>query len=60
MGGNWKLNPTTVEDAKTLTDGIIQHVQKSDYSDVVIFPPYPLLPAVAEKLKDTRISVGAL
>lgn len=59
MGGNWKLNPTTVSDATTLASGLVDLVGNGvDNVDVVVFPPMPFLYPVQEKIKDSSISLG--
>ena len=57
MGGNWKLNPTTITDATNLASELVRLSSDARDVDVVVFPPFPLLPFVREKLKDSSIKV---
>lgn len=58
MGGNWKLNPTTITDATNLASELVRLSSDARDVDVVVFPPFPLLPFVREKLKDSSIKLG--
>jgi len=65
IAGNWKLNPTTVAEAKTLlkllsTHFLNHHDENSPMSpEVVVFPPFPFLSTALELLDGTGIKVGA-
>ncbi len=62
IAGNWKLNPTTIQEAKTmfklLSSNFIHH-DRSDDVEVVIFPPFPFLSTAIEELEGTGIKIGA-
>lgn len=58
MGGNWKLNPTSVKGAESLAADLASSLRPFPTVDSVIFPPFPLLPAVQAKLKDSGIKVS--
>lgn len=57
MGGNWKLNPTTIDGAKKLATELVGLNTDVKDVDVVIFPPFPLLPLIQPALKGTNIKV---
>ncbi len=57
MGGNWKLNPTTVEAANNLATGVANLVKDIDTVDAVVFPPFPLLGLVKSKIAGTNVKV---
>ncbi|MBQ7114290.1 MAG: triose-phosphate isomerase [Clostridia bacterium] len=57
IAGNWKMNMTPAE-AKELISALIPLVQDAQ-ADVVICPPYLVLPTAAELVKGTNIALGA-
>lgn len=60
IGGNWKLNPTSIEAATKLAADLVALTKDSAKDvDVVIFPPYPLLPLVHPHLKNSNVKLGA-
>jgi triosephosphate isomerase len=58
MAGNWKMNKTP-EAAVELAKAIDAKVGSVDAVDRVVAPPIVCLPAVAEALADSSVSVGA-
>jgi len=62
IAGNWKLNPTTLSEAKTmlklLASNFINH-DRNNGVEVVVFPPFPFLSVALEELEGTGIKVGA-
>lgn len=42
--GNWKLNPTTVAEAKTLFLAVKRGLKKGIQAEVVVSPPFPFIP----------------
>eukprot|EP00981_Chlorochromonas_danica_P008286 scaffold2089_cov189-Ochromonas_danica.AAC.5 len=59
IGGNWKLNPTTVKAAETLVKDLTHLVKDIHTVDTAIFPPFPLLPTVKAQLGGSNIKLGA-
>ena len=58
--GNWKMNPSTVTDAKVLFRKICKGVTKKHASvDVMVAPPYPFLLAIAGLVRKTPVAIGA-
>jgi triosephosphate isomerase len=57
--GNWKMYITSPEEAKKFVSTLRKKSRVFSGVDVVIAPPFPLLPAVLEKLKGSTIKVGA-
>ncbi len=49
VAGNWKMNGSRAESA-ALVDGIVQGMGSVTKAEVVLCPPYILIPLVAEKL----------
>ena len=49
VAGNWKMNGTRAL-ARTLAEGALAAARAAPEVDVAVFPPYPLLPPVAEIL----------
>lgn len=59
MGGNWKLNPTTLDAAVKLTKDLVSATSDITSVDTVIFPPFPLLSLVQQHLQGSRVQLGA-
>jgi len=53
VAGNWKMNGTRV-DAKALVDGVMQGVGSASQIDVVLCPPFILIPLVVDKLSSSQ------
>ena len=58
IAGNWKMNTRPGEVAPFLETLAMDMPEKPD-CEVIICPPYPLIPSVAEYAKKCRIAVGA-
>lgn len=58
IAGNWKMNVTPSE-VKPFLEKLKAGLPKTRGCEIVICPPYPLLPALAEGARKCRISVGA-
>ncbi len=56
--GNWKLNPGTVAEAKTLFQGIGKKVAKYKAIEVIVAAPFLFIPELA-KSKQTQIGLGS-
>mmetsp|Transcript_21072 Transcript_21072/g.43301 ORF Transcript_21072/g.43301 Transcript_21072/m.43301 type:complete len:358 (+) Transcript_21072:89-1162(+) len=67
IAGNWKLNPTTVQEASALLNllasNFINHRNGvgdgAPVPEVVVFPPFPFLERAVAGLEGTGIKVGA-
>jgi triosephosphate isomerase len=57
MGGNWKLNPTTLEAANNLAKSVAALTKDVKNVDTVIFPPFPLLQTVVANVQGSNIKV---
>ena len=53
VAGNWKMNGTRA-DATALVDGVMQGVGSAFQIDVVLCPPFILIPLVADKLSSSQ------
>jgi triosephosphate isomerase len=58
VAGNWKMN-LNVAKAKALVEGIKAKVSGDAVVDLAVFPPFTMLPAVAEAVKGSTIKLGA-
>src|SRR5687768_1223161 len=58
VAGNWKMN-TTLAEALELVDALRPELETLDGVDRVVCPPFVSLAAVAERLANTRVGVGA-
>jgi triosephosphate isomerase len=58
MGGNWKLNPTTLVAAEDLTGGLVKTINSISNVDSIIFPPFPLISSVRKHIGQSRIAVS--
>jgi hypothetical protein len=56
--GNWKLNPSTRDEAVVLAKGIADAVNPDSPCEVALFVPYPFIEAVQEVVGD-KLTVGA-
>jgi triosephosphate isomerase len=56
--GNWKLNPSSKDEAVSLATGIANSVTTDSPGDVALFVPYPYLEAVHQAV-DGKVTVGA-
>ncbi len=57
--GNWKLNPGTIAEAKSLVIAVKKKVAKFVQSEIVIAPPFLFVPEVAHSLTKTLVKLGA-
>ncbi len=56
--GNWKLNPGTVAEAKTLFSEIRKKISKDVTAKVVVAPPFLFIPDLAKSLNE-KVLLGA-
>lgn len=56
--GNWKLNPSTALEAKTLYSDIKKRLPKEKMAEVVIAPPFLFIPELS-KLGNDKMILGA-
>lgn len=64
VAGNWKLNPSTVQEASTLlnllaSNFLHQRSNRDVAPEVIVFPPFPYLERAISLLEGTGIKVGA-
>lgn len=57
--GNWKMNPTTLDEAKRLFKTIKRTAIKLPKVDVVMCPPFVYIPAMLRGNVDASVSIGA-
>jgi triosephosphate isomerase len=58
LAGNWKMN-TDAASAIALAKGIVAEIGHVEQADAAVCPPFVYLPAVAEALSSSNISLGA-
>ena len=58
IAGNWKMNGNSDANVE-LANGILDGMPHSDTVKLLICPPYPYLPALAQKLAGTELALGA-
>lgn len=58
VAGNWKMNGSNAANAE-LVDGIIAGLPSAEAVDVLICPPFPYLGAMADKVRGSRLLLGA-
>ena len=58
IAGNWKLNGT-IEETKTLLNGLLNGDSKNDKATVLVCPPYTSIQYAAKLLSGSHIKVGA-
>ena len=65
MAGTWKMNPSTAEEAASLAALVAAAARAADDGsgsrgcDILVCPPAPFLPIVADKLRGTAVALGA-
>jgi len=60
IAGNWKMNPATLDEAKSLAADVVKAAESGKRDmDIAVCCPYPFLATVAEITKGTKVSVGA-
>ena len=59
IAGNWKMNPGSGADARSLADDVRAEVQATDGVDVIVCPPTVHLGLVRDALRGSAIGVGA-
>jgi len=57
-GGNWKMNPTTLDEATELAKGLLTDTA-SIPGEAIVFPPFPFLGPVGDILKGSKVQLGA-
>jgi triosephosphate isomerase len=58
MAGNWKMHKN-VGEAKELAQALVERTRGASDREVLLCPPFTALPAVAEVLNGSHISLGA-
>jgi triosephosphate isomerase (TIM) len=58
VGGNWKMH-LDLEGALGLASDVRNRLGSHRGTDVVIFPSFPFLAPIAERLRDSRVELGA-
>ncbi len=58
VAGNWKMNGSNAANAE-LVDGIIAGLPSTEKVDVLICPPFPYLGTMADKVRGSRLLLGA-
>lgn len=57
--GNWKMNPTSIEEAKRIYRSINKIAKKLIHTDVVICPPFVYMKLFLNKTNKSPIKIGA-
>lgn len=59
MAGNWKMNPSTEQEALELARKLEQFLMDNDSgAEIVLFPPHPFVSKVRDEIKAVGIKVG--
>ena len=58
VGGNWKMH-LELDGAVALASEVRNRLSAQRAVDVVVFPPFPFLAPVADRLRESRIGLGA-
>ena len=67
IAGNWKLNPSSIQEADGLAKGVASLLgaetcassTAADCTEVVVFPPFPFISSVVDDLAGVGVGVGA-
>jgi len=57
--GNWKMNPQSVAEVKTLISGVKKAVFSSKKVDVIVCPPFVFLETVSRLITKVKINLGS-
>lgn len=57
--GNWKMNPMTIDEAKSIAKKTRAVASKLKQTDVIMCPPFVYIPSAVSKKKTAHCSVGA-
>jgi len=59
IAGNWKMNPTSLEEAKTLAAKVAELTKENTEVEMAVFAPHPFIYPVAKELEGSNVVVGA-
>ncbi|UCC18747.1 MAG: triose-phosphate isomerase [Promethearchaeota archaeon] len=59
IGGNWKMNRGTPQEAKDMLERLVPLVKDIDTVDIVIAAPFTVLVTLYDTLSNTNIKIGA-
>jgi triosephosphate isomerase (TIM) len=59
FAGNWKMHKTAAQTLAFLDAFLPQATELPEHVEIVIAPPFPSIPSAAEKLRGTRVRLGA-
>ncbi len=57
--GNWKMNTTPAEGLKLVSEIVVSAADVAKDVELIVCPPYTHLASILEKVKGTRVMVGA-
>ncbi len=57
--GNWKMNPTTLDEARRIFRSTKNMTKKLTSTEVVVCPPFVYIPALLTKRGESIVSIGA-
>ena len=58
IGGNWKMNPSTVDEAQDLAKAVVADAEKIK-GEAILFPPAPFMGPVADIVGPSPVHLGA-
>ncbi|MCB9740195.1 MAG: triose-phosphate isomerase [Deltaproteobacteria bacterium] len=58
VGGNWKMH-LELDSAVALASDVRNRLGSQRGAEVIVFPPFPFLVPVAERLRESRVAIGA-
>lgn len=59
FAGNWKMHKTATETLSFLDEFVPKAANLPEHVEIVIAPPFPSIPSASEKLRGTRVRLGA-
>jgi len=59
IAGNWKMNPTTIEEAHSLASKVKELTKGRSEIDIALFAPYPFIYTAKKAVDGSSIMVGA-
>jgi triosephosphate isomerase (TIM) len=59
LAGNWKMHKTAAETVAFLDAFLPKAAALPEHAEIVVAPPFPSIPSASEKLRGTRVRLGA-
>src|SRR5690625_1446881 len=58
IAGNWKMNKN-LQEAEQFIDEVVKDVQIGENTEAIVCAPFPYLPTLVEKAKESKVKIAA-